>query len=174
MHGVGNSRSMDAGGFVGTNPPAEPITAGLPVILPRRITLRQASKDLSGAHVQMVHCQCANGEFLNASFQDSQTPDRHCTHRNRPDRRGTKGECTDRQCTHRSAARSDYVCSILRLHHKSLSSFDLCIASIITSSGWERQELRSRHLRPISAKMRQQVVSPRLHRYRTPCPNACE
>ena len=47
-------------------------------------------------------------------------------------------------------------------------------SGITTNSELDRQELRSRHMRPISAKMRQQVVSPRLHRYRTPCPNACE
>jgi hypothetical protein len=50
----------------------------------------------------------------------------------------------------------------------------LCFASIIASSGWERQELRSLRVRPITARMRQQVESPRLHRYRTPCPSACE
>jgi len=47
-------------------------------------------------------------------------------------------------------------------------------AGITANSELDRQELRSRHMRPISARMRQQVVSPRLHRYRTPCPNACE
>src|SRR5450830_553375 len=41
-----------------------------------------------------------------------------------------------------SAARFDYACSVLRLHHKSLSSFDRVLVAIITSSGWERQELR--------------------------------
>ena len=45
----------------------------------------------------MVHCECANRELLNASFQDSQTPDRYCTHRDRPDRPCAKSECTDRQ-----------------------------------------------------------------------------
>jgi hypothetical protein len=29
----------------------------------------------------MVHCECANGELLNASLQNSQTPDGHSTHR---------------------------------------------------------------------------------------------
>ncbi len=31
----------------------------------------QPSKHLSGAHVQVVHCEGANGELFNASFQDS-------------------------------------------------------------------------------------------------------
>src|SRR5664279_2844783 len=95
------------------------MTSGLPVILPRRITRRQASKDLSGAHVQMVHCECANGELLNASLQNSQTPDSHCTHRDCTDRRRTKSECPDRQCAHGGAAVS-IASSTLRLGHRSL------------------------------------------------------
>src|ERR1700722_3638987 len=82
--------------------------------------------DLSGAHVQMVHRECANGELLNASLQYSQTPDRHCTHRDRSDRDCAKSECSDRRCTHRSAALIDYACSILCLHRRSLSFFRSC------------------------------------------------
>ena len=48
----------------------------------------------------MVHRECANGELFNASLQNSQTPDGHCTHRDCPDRHRTKSECTDRECTH--------------------------------------------------------------------------
>jgi hypothetical protein len=55
------------------------------------------------------------------------TFDRHGTHRGRPNRCCAKSECTNGQCTYRSAARFDCTCSILRLHHRSLSSFELVL-----------------------------------------------
>ena len=63
----------------------------------------------------MVHCERANRELLNAGLQNSQTPDGHFAHRDCPDRRRTKSECTDRQFAHGGAARFDLVCSTLRL-----------------------------------------------------------
>jgi hypothetical protein len=38
----------------------------------------------------MVHRECANGELLNASLQNSQTPDGHCTQHDGPDRPRTR------------------------------------------------------------------------------------
>src|ERR1700687_2979700 len=67
----------------------------------------------------MVHRECANGELLNASLQNPQTPDGYCTHRDCPDRRRTKSESTYRQCAHGGPARFDCVCSTLRLGHSS-------------------------------------------------------
>jgi len=58
----------------------------------------------------MVHCECANGELLDASLQNSQTPNGYRTHRDCPDRRGTKSEGADRQCAHGGAAL--FVCVI--------------------------------------------------------------
>jgi hypothetical protein len=50
-------------------------------------TAKRLESELSGAHIKVVHRECANGEFLDASLQNSQTSDGHCTHRDCPDRR---------------------------------------------------------------------------------------
>ena len=74
-----------------------------------------------------------------------------------------KGKVAPGTCAH-----DDFPRQRITAARKRAGRFKSCHIGITANSELDRQELRSRHVRPISAKTRQQVVSPRLRRYRTP------